>query len=77
MAKGGSGDILAGLLTSLLASGYESLNAAILGTWIHGAAGDLAAAKLTPEAMNGTDIIDQIPGAWKLLNKMTGHSSLK
>ena len=77
MAKGGSGDILAGLLTSLLASGYGTLHAAILGTWIHGAAGDLAAAKLTPEAMNGTDIIDQIPGAWKQLNKITGHGGSK
>lgn len=77
MAKGGSGDILAGLLTSMVASGYDSLNAAILGTWIHGMAGDLAAAKLTPEAMNGTDIIDQIPAAWKLLNRITGNSTSK
>ncbi|MBK8874733.1 MAG: NAD(P)H-hydrate dehydratase [Bacteroidetes bacterium] len=43
MAKGGSGDILTGLITSLLASGYESLQAAQLGVWLHGLAGDLAA----------------------------------
>jgi ADP-dependent NAD(P)H-hydrate dehydratase / NAD(P)H-hydrate epimerase len=67
MAKGGSGDILTGLITSLLASGYESLQAAKLGVWLHGLAGDLAAESLTQEAMNASDIIDNLPGAWQIL----------
>ncbi|MBK9425774.1 MAG: NAD(P)H-hydrate dehydratase [Bacteroidetes bacterium] len=67
MAKGGSGDILTGLITSLLASGYASVPAAQLGVWLHGMAGDLAAATLTQEAMNASDIIDNLPGAWQKL----------
>jgi len=67
MAKGGSGDILTGLLTGLISSGYSAFETCILGTWLHGMAGDLAAELLTQEAMNASDIIDQIPQAWKKL----------
>jgi len=65
MAKGGSGDVLTGLLTGILASGYSQLNTCLLGTYIHGLAGDLAAAKLTKEAMKAGDLIDFLPDAWK------------
>ena len=43
MATGGSGDVLTGILTGLLAQGYSSVEAAILGVYIHGLAGDMAA----------------------------------
>jgi NAD(P)H-hydrate epimerase len=65
MAKGGSGDILTGILTGLLASGYSPFEACILGTWLHGLAGDLAAVELTQEGMIASDLIDFIPLAWK------------
>jgi NAD(P)H-hydrate epimerase len=57
MAKGGSGDVLAGLLTGLLARGYAPENAAILGVYLHGLAGDCAAKKFGQESMNSSDLI--------------------
>ena len=60
MAKGGSGDVLTGLVAGLAARGYESLSAAILGVWFHGLAGDAAAALRGMEAMNAEDILENI-----------------
>lgn len=60
MAKGGSGDVLAGLVTGLMARGYSPAEAAILGVWYHGRAGDDAAKKLGLESMNSSDILDNI-----------------
>ena len=58
MAKGGSGDVLAGLLTGLLGQGIEPFQAAKTAVWLHGKAGDLAAAQRTEEAMTATDLIE-------------------
>ncbi len=58
MAKGGSGDVLAGYITGLMARGYSSVYAAILGVYNHGLAGDLAATQLGEEAMNSRNLID-------------------
>ena len=49
MAKGGSGDVLTGMITSLLAQGYLAEEAAIIGVYLHGKAGDLAAAPKRPK----------------------------
>lgn len=68
MAKGGSGDVLTGLLTGLLAQGYPVEKAALLGAWLHGKAGDLAASKYTCGGMKAGDIIECLPEAWKCLN---------
>lgn len=57
MAKGGSGDILTGLIAGLAARGYDSLSAAILGVWFHGEAGDRAASEFGVESMNSSDIL--------------------
>jgi NAD(P)H-hydrate epimerase len=57
MAKGGSGDILAGLLAGLLAQGIEPVQAAKTAVWLHGKAGDIAAAQNTEQAMQATDLI--------------------
>lgn len=67
MAKGGSGDALTGLLTGLLAQGYSPLDASIIGVYLHGLAGDLAAAKLGPDGMTVSDMIAQLPSAWRHL----------
>lgn len=58
MAKGGSGDVLAGYITGLIARGYTAEEAAILGVYVHGAAGDKAAEYFGAEGMNSGDIID-------------------
>jgi hydroxyethylthiazole kinase-like uncharacterized protein yjeF len=72
MAKGGSGDVLTGIITSLLAQGYQPEQAAILGVYIHGFAGDLALNVLSTESMLATDIITMISQAFRKL-KETEH----
>jgi NAD(P)H-hydrate epimerase len=64
MAKGGSGDVLTGLLTGLLAKSMNPLHAALLGVYLHGLAGDYAAEQYSMEAMKSGDIIDMLPEAW-------------
>lgn len=65
MATGGSGDVLTGILTGLLARGYSSVEAAILGTYIHGLAGDLLLVGQSEESMIAGDIIEKIGAAFK------------
>ena len=65
MAKGGSGDILTGLLTGLLAQGTEPFAACCAAVWLHGRAGDLAAEKKGRRGMTPPDIIEMLPYALK------------
>lgn len=67
MATGGSGDVLTGLILGLAAQGYPPLTACLLGTYIHGLAGDLAAAKLGMEALIAGDIIKYLGKAFRKL----------
>ncbi len=67
MAKGGSGDVLTGMIASLLAQGYPPYEAAVLGCFIHGRAGDEAARKLGETGMIAGDIIESIPEVFKHL----------
>ena len=60
MAKAGSGDVLTGVITALLAQGYSPENAAILGVYEHGLAGDKVAQKRGMNAMIASDIIEEI-----------------
>lgn len=64
MATGGSGDVLTGILTSLLAQGYNSRDACLLGVYLHGLAGDEAAKDLSEEALVAGDIIDYLGKAY-------------
>ncbi len=64
MATGGSGDVLTDILTGLLAQDYAPKAAVLLGAWLHGYAGDLAAAKLSQEAMTAGDIISHLGAAF-------------
>lgn len=57
LAKGGSGDVLTGLVGGLLARGYRALDAAALGVWIHGFAGDVLTESCTAEAFDSRDLI--------------------
>jgi NAD(P)H-hydrate epimerase len=67
MATAGSGDVLTGMITALLAQRYSPENAAILAVNLHGAAGDIAANEFSQEAMIAGDIIDKIGEAFKQL----------
>jgi len=70
MATAGSGDILTGIITGLLAQDYSPGDASIFGAHIHGLAGDLAAANLSKEAMIAGDIIDHLPAAFRQLSTL-------
>lgn len=67
MATAGSGDVLTGILTGLLAQGYTAHEACLLGVYLHGLAGDIACGKLGEEAMLASDIINAMPAAFKVL----------
>lgn len=71
MAKGGSGDVLTGILTALMAQGYPAAQAAVFGVYLHGLAGDLAARKLSQEAMTAGDIVEQLGEAFQSIKKLT------
>ena len=68
MATGGSGDVLTGILTGLLAQGYTPAETAISGVYIHGFAGDLAAEKRSMEAMIAGDITEHLSDAFIALS---------
>lgn len=65
MAKGGSGDVLSGIIASLCAQGMEKFDGAMCGVYLHGLAGDIAEEKYTDMAMTASDIINCIPDAYK------------
>ena len=67
MAKGGSGDVLTGLLGGLLARSYDSPTAAALAVWIHGYAGDVLTAARTAEAYSSRDLIDTLDEGFRTL----------
>jgi NAD(P)H-hydrate epimerase len=67
MATGGTGDALTGVLGALLARGLSGFDAARLGTYVHGDAGDLAAARLGEDGLIAGDVIDALPEAWRRL----------
>ena len=65
MATAGSGDVLTGIITALLARGYTARDAALEGMYLHGLAGDYAARSLGVESLIASDIIDYLPKAFK------------
>lgn len=69
MATAGSGDVLTGVILSLLAQGYTAEEAAKIGTYIHGLAGDFAQKKNGMIGLIAGDIVDNLPTAWKLVSE--------
>jgi NAD(P)H-hydrate epimerase len=66
MATGGSGDVLTGLILGLLAQRYAPRDACILGVYLHGLAGDLAAQRYGMEALIAGDIVNCIGKAYTM-----------
>lgn len=67
MATAGSGDVLTGIITALLARGYKQADACKVGMYLHGLAGDIAAKEIGKESLIASDIIDHLPQAFKRL----------
>ena len=65
MAVGGSGDVLSGLIVSLLGQGIEPLPAAAVGVWLHGAAGDQSSGRIGQYGMLPTDLLEDLPRLMK------------
>jgi NAD(P)H-hydrate epimerase len=69
MATAGSGDVLTGIITGLLARGYKQEDACVIGMYLHGMAGDFAARELGQESVIASDLIQYLPYAFKRLNE--------
>lgn len=69
MATAGSGDVLTGIITGLLAQGYSPFDAAMLGVYVHGLAGDLAAEETGYEALIASDITVHLGDAFQYLHE--------
>ncbi|HCR44650.1 MAG TPA: hypothetical protein DIV41_08730 [Ruminococcaceae bacterium] len=69
MAKGGSGDVLAGMTASFAAQGADPFEAAAAAVYMHGLAGDMCAEKLSQSAMLPTDIIDMLPSVFSIIGR--------
>ncbi len=65
LAKAGSGDVLTGMITGILAQNKNPLHSAIIGVYLHGLSGDLAAEKLTEYSVLASDLLNFIPDAIK------------
>jgi len=74
LATGGTGDALTGIVGALLARGLDPFDAARLGTYVHGAAGDRAAAARGVDGLVAGDVIDALPDVW---NDLAGRWGAK
>lgn len=72
MASAGTGDVLTGIISSLWAQGLKCLHAAVLGTYLHGLAGDMATKDKTIYGLVATDLIEYLPRAIKSLINQAG-----
>ena len=64
MATGGTGDVLTGIITALLAQNYTPLEAAVAGVFLHGLAGDLAVSRCGMDSLIASDLIESLPAAF-------------
>jgi NAD(P)H-hydrate epimerase len=69
MATAGSGDVLSGIIGGLLCSGYSAKDAALLGVYLHGAAGDIYAQKEAQESLTASELINYLGQAWGKLHE--------
>ena len=76
MATAGSGDVLSGIITGLLSQGYDPSQAAKLGVYLHGSAGNIASHTMGFEAVIASEITDKIGSAYLALTKQDGDVEL-
>lgn len=76
LARGGSGDVLSGIIGALLAQGAAPCAAAAAGAWLHGTAGDLCAQRLGQRAMLPTDLIEELPQVFRELEQESNTQKL-
>lgn len=69
MATGGTGDVLTGIITALLAQNYSAIDAARLGVFVHGLAGDIVAVEKGMIALTASDVIDYLPEAFRKISR--------
>lgn len=69
LAKGGTGDVLFGMIAAFLAQGLKAFDAACLGVYVHGLAADLAVEKIPMTSLLASDVIEQIPEAMKRITQ--------
>jgi ADP-dependent NAD(P)H-hydrate dehydratase / NAD(P)H-hydrate epimerase len=69
MATGGTGDVLTGILTGLLAQNYSALNCCLVGVYLHGLAGDLAVIEKGMAGMIASDLVEYLPAAYRKVNR--------
>jgi len=67
LSKGGSGDVLTGILSAMLAQGYSPAQAAILGVYLHGLAADIALQKFSKESLLAGDVVEYFSKAFKFI----------
>ena len=77
MATGGTGDVLTGMITGLIAQSYEPLQAAIFGVYLHGKAGDIVVEKTGYQALTATRVVEGIGGAFLGLFAVNGEPNLE
>jgi NAD(P)H-hydrate epimerase len=75
MATAGTGDVLTGIMVGLLAQGVPSWEAACAATYLHGVAGDLAAARKGQAGMIAGDLIEEIPHALRLIQQASSKNN--
>ena len=67
MASNGVGDVLTGLIVGFIARGYDTLTAVLIACYLHGTAGDYIAARISPESLTASSLIEQIPDILQML----------
>jgi NAD(P)H-hydrate epimerase len=75
MAKGGSGDVLSGMITAFLAQGYPPVNAAKLAVYLHGLAGDIATESFSELAVTPSNLVESIGKAYLVLTNQASLTS--
>ena len=70
LAKAGSGDVLTGVITSLMAQNYDPIQAAVLGVWIHGRSAELVSLTKGIESVVASDIIEGLCLVYSVLNAL-------
>jgi NAD(P)H-hydrate epimerase len=69
LAKGGTGDVLSGIIGALVAQGLGAFPAALLGVYAHGLSADIAARGKTPRGMTASDVVECLPAAWRVIEE--------